>query len=198
MYTGTVLFASDCTPSAEDPPGADDRCVTVPSDASLISFDLPDIGRHTLPARSANSLLCHWLSPMGAYTLMNGGTARVDARFHLVPYVVIESAALADPGLIDPTTGQPFAGRLESGFSAIHLDQRHLEPGQRVFVRESTSRTCMAGFLSRRGLVQTYGLTEAQATAVFRGEITLRFGLRGSARSLASGVVAYGLRVLGD
>lgn len=198
LYSGIVMVVPDCT-SPDVPHGPDDRCVTLPTNGTTrTDFDLPDIGRVTLPARSSNTLLCHWLTPLGAYTLQNTGTARVDARMHFEPYVVIESAALADPTLINPDTGAPFGGRLESGFSATHLDQRHLDPGERVFVRNPPGRTCLSGFLSRRTLVQYYGLSEAQAAAVFRGELRLRFGLRGSVRSAASAILRYGVRIMGD
>jgi hypothetical protein len=197
MYSGILSMERDCS-SPDVPKGPDDRCIGLPADsAQLTTFELPDIGRMTLPARSTNSLLCHWLTLNGYYALENTGTARVNARMYLRPYAVIESAALADPALIDPNTGLPFGGRLESSFSGTHLDQRSLDPGEYVGVADFPSRTCQAG-LSRRYLVGTYGLTEAQAAAVMRGEITLRFGLRGSVRAVAGASFLYGLRMMGD
>jgi hypothetical protein len=197
LYTGNISMARDCN-SPDVPKGPEDRCITLPADATLTSFDLSDLGRVTLPARSTNSLLCHWLTANGAYTLQNSGAARVDARMYLRPYVVVESAALADPTWIDPNTGLPFGGRLESSFSSSHLDQRTLDPGERVFVSDLPSRTCQSGFVSKRYLAQAYGLSDAQAAAIFRGEVTLRFGLRGSVRSVASAILLYGLRIMGD
>jgi len=46
--------------------------------------------------------------------------------------------------------------------------------------------------------MSTYGLTDAQATQVFRHDMTLRFGLRGSAKLIDASFVIYGLRVVGD
>ena len=198
LYSGIVSMARDC--SAPDvPKGPDDRCVTLPADpATATTFDLADIGRMTLPARSTNSLLCHWLTPNGDYTLQNTGVARVSARMVLRPYVVVESAALNDPALIDPNTGKPFGGRLETSFSASHYDFRTLDAGESITESNLPGRTCQSGFLSRRNLVSTYGLTDAQAAAVIRGEITLRFGLRGYTRAASTAGFLYGLRVMGD
>jgi hypothetical protein len=198
--TGAISFDSTCAPLPGDPPpGPDDRCVALNPAPASTSFDFPDIGRMTLPGKSAETLLCHWLSPIAIYSFNNGtGVFQPNAQFRLSPYVVVESPVLADPALIDPTTGLPFAGRLESSFSATYVDSRSLQPGDRQLTRHSQSRTCIAGFLTRRQLVESFGLTPAQAKEVFRKEITLRIGVRGAAAMVTSGQVLYGLRVSGD
>jgi hypothetical protein len=198
--TGAITLASSCVPAPGDPPpGPDDRCVTLNPAPASTAFDFPDVARIKLPGKSAESLLCHWLSPIISYSFSNTtGVFQPNAQFRLTPYIVIESPVLADPALINPVTGLPFGGVLESGFSATYLDSRSLQPGDRQLVRHSQSRTCIAGFLSRRSLVENYGLTEAQAKEVFKKDMALRIGVRGSAAMVSSGQVLYGLRVVGD
>jgi hypothetical protein len=200
LQSGNVSLQPDCTPVPGDPPpGPDDRCVTLNPAPAVTSFDLPDIGRIKLPARASSSLLCHWLTPIAFYTLQNTtGVFQPNAQFRLQPYLVIENPVLADPALIDPATGLPFGGRIETGFAASYRDSTSLQPGERQSRQWSESRTCIAGFMSKRNLVEGYGLTDAQARNFFRSEMTLRFGLRGSASLVAGANVIYGLRVMGD
>ncbi|HET7843980.1 MAG TPA: hypothetical protein VFL14_07505 [Xanthomonadales bacterium] len=200
LQSGNVALLPDCTPAPGDPPlGPDDRCVTLNPAPAITNFDLPDIGRIKLPARASTSLLCHWLSPIAFYTLQNTTAAfQPNAQIRLQPYIVIENPVLADPSLIDPSTGLPFAGHLESSFAATYRDSMSMQPGDRQSRQWSESRTCIAGFISKKNLVEGYGLTDAQARNFFRSEMTLRFGLRGSATLVTNANVIYGLRVMGD
>jgi len=199
LQAGTVLLESDCTPDPANPLGPDDRCLVLNPAPALTSFDLADIGRLTIPARSAHSLLCHWLTPIAVYSFENTtGVFQPNATFRLIPYVIVESEVLNDPTLIDPTTGLPFNGQLEAGFSATYQDSQSLDPGQRATRRFSESRVCIGGFLSKNALMETYGLTDAQAAAVFHHDINLHFGLRGNAALVPGASIIYGLRVVGD
>jgi len=200
MQSGWVSFLDDCTPVPGDPaPAPDDRCVVLNAAPASTTFDLPDIGRLTIPGKSAKSLLCHWLSPIAFYRFQNTtGVFQPNATIRLTPYVIVESEVLNDPALIDPTTGLPFNGRLETGFSATYQDSQSMDAGHSATRRFSESRVCIAGFLSKRALMEGYGLTEAQANEVFKKDITLRFGVRGNAALVSSGIVTYGLRVVGD
>jgi hypothetical protein len=200
LQSGSISLRPSCVPAPGDPPlGPDDRCVSLNPAPAVTSFDLPDIGRIKLPGKSAKSLLCHWLSPILGYTFENTtGVYQPNASLRLSPYIVIESPVFADPSLIDPGTGLPLGGRLETGFAATYIDARSMQPGDRQFTRHSQSRTCIAGFLSRRNLIQGYGLSEAQADDVFRKDMVLSFGLRGSAGMVSNANVLYGLRVVGD
>lgn len=200
LQTGNVSLQTDCTPVPGDPPpGPDDRCVTLNPAPAITTFDLPDIGRIKLPGRSTNSLLCHWLSPIALYTMQNTtGAFAPNATFTLAPYIVVENPVLADPSLIDPSTGLPFGGRLETSFAATYRDSMSMQPGERQSRRWSESRTCIAGFISKKNLVEGLGLTDAQARNFFRSDMTLRFGLRGTAQLVTNASLIYGLRVMGD
>jgi hypothetical protein len=200
MQSGWVSFLDDCTPIPGDPPPEpNDRCVVLNAAPASTTFDLPDIGTLVIPGNSAKSLLCHWLSPIAFYRLENTtGAFHPNATMRLTPYVIIESEVLDDPALIDPTTGLPFNGQLETGFSATYQDSQSMDPGHSATRRFSESRVCISGFLSKRALVSSFGLTDAQAAEVFKKDVTLRFGLRGNATLVSTGIVTYGLRVVGD
>ena len=107
----------------------------------------------------------------------------------------IESEVLNDPALINQGTGLPFNGVIENG-SNLASEQETLEAGAERNVSVSFTRTCNAGHLTRRGLVDM-GLTEAQAREVFRKPITLRFGA-GVNVSWGNAFVQPGFRVFGD
>ena len=203
LQSGTVYLQADCTPDPSNPLGPDDRCVTLTAAPSPTSFDLPNIGRLTIPGHSAHSLLCHWLTPIAYYGFQNTTGSTATANFRLAPYVIVQSSVLSDPSLIDPTTGNPFNGQLITGFAATYQDSQSLDPGQTAFRRFSETRVCIGGFLSKQNLIQGYGLTEAQANQFFRHDITLQFGLQGNAAMVGStnppsAYVIYGLRVVGD
>ncbi|HEY2346967.1 MAG TPA: hypothetical protein VGH80_14000 [Xanthomonadaceae bacterium] len=199
INTGTITMAADCTPQPGDPaPGPDDRCITIAPGTALTPIDLPDIGRMTLPAKSSHNILCHWLSPIVIYSLYNNTGASATGRITLSPYLKVESEVLNDPGMIDPTTGLPFNGALETSFSASYQDARTLAAGDRATERFSDSRVCIGGTISRQGLIQGYGLTDAQVDKFFKKPMTLRFGLRGSASLVDFASIIYGLRIMGD
>lgn len=200
LQTGFVSWQSDCTPVPGDPPlGPDDRCVTLNAAPASTGFDLPDIGRVIIPGKSANTLLCHWLTPILSYTLRNDtGVFQGNAGLTLVPYAEIENEVLNDPTLIDPSTGLPFGGRLSTGFAASFQDSRSMQPNDRQTMRYNLSRTCIGGFLTRKLLVEGYGLSNEQAKEFFRRDITIKFGVRGNASLLSQARLSYGLRVVGD
>lgn len=199
INSGTISMSTDCTPVPGDPaPGPDDHCITLNPAPAITSFDLPDIGRMTLPAKSSHNILCHWLTPIVIYSLYNGTGAPATGRITLSPYLKVESDVLSDPSLIDLTTGLPFNGSLETGFAASYQSSHTLQPGEVDTERFSESRTCIAGTISRQGLIQGYGLTNAQVDKFFSKPMTLRLGLRGSAALVNFSSLIYAVRIMGD
>lgn len=199
ISTGTINFAADCTPAPGDPaPGPDDRCVTLNPAPAVTTFDLPDIGRIWLPGKSSHNILCHWTSANGAYSLFNGTGVSANGRIRLTPYLRIESTVLNDPSLIDPNTGLPFAGVLETAPGTTYSDAKTMAPNARDTQRFSDSRVCIAGAISRQGLIDGYGLTNAQVDAFFKNPMTIKFGLRGSASLVDFASMIYGVRIMGD
>lgn len=162
------------------------------------AFTFNDAARIKLPKYASNSLLCYWFSPVLNVTYSNATASRVIARFRYSPTLTIESPVLADPALIDPTTGAPFGGQLLTGMSSSESFQESLEPGVTLSERSRDSTVCMAGFLSHKSLIQNYGLTPAQADDFFASPMTIRLNVSGSVQHVSNASMVFGLRVVGD
>jgi hypothetical protein len=192
---GDVDLADACPVPGSGP---DTRCVVLSPTPVLTDFDLTDLASITLPARSANSLLCHWFSPVLTLQYANPGADAAVAQFSYFPTLTLENPVLLDPGLIDPTTGVPFAGRLTTGMTASEHFEVPLAPGMALNERQRDTATCIAGFISKRALIQNYGLTESQASEFFRRDTVVRLNVRGSARYVQAASLNFGLRIIGD
>ena len=177
---------------------SDARCVVLSPTPALTDFNLTDLASITLPARSANSLLCHWFSPVLTLQYANPGADAAVAQFSYFPTLTLENAVLLDPGLIDPTTGAPFAGRLTTGMTASERFEVPLAPGMTLNERQRDTATCIAGFISKRALMQNYGLSESQASEFVRRDTVIRLNVRGSARYVQAASLNFGLRIVGD
>jgi len=73
-----------------------------------------------------------------------------------------------------------------------------LRPGVQITERTRHSAVCIAGFLTRRALVDTYGLTDAQVTEFFKKPTTVRLNVRGSSQHVSGASLIFGLRIVGD
>jgi hypothetical protein len=198
-WLGVAQGDVDLAEACPVPGGAPDaRCVALSPTPALTDFDLTDLASITLPARSANSLLCHWFSPVLTLQYANPGADAAVAQFSYFPTLTLENAVLLDPGLIDPTTGVPFAGRLTTGMTASEHFEVPLAPGTTLNARQRDTATCIAGFISKRALMQNYGLTESQASEFFRRDTVVRLNVRGSARYVQAASLNFGLRIVGD
>lgn len=188
-----VTLAADC--SGADPDGG---CQVLAPAPAVTAFSFHDLGHIALPEKAANSLLCHWLSPVLDVGYANPTAAPVVGRLQFVPTLTVENPVLATPGLIDPTTGLPFAGRLTTGMTASERFAVPLPPGLSLSERQRDSAVCIAGFLTRRTLVELYGLSDAQAKEFFKQPTTVRLNLSGSAQYVSHASLYFGLRIVGD
>lgn len=186
-----VALTSDCT--GWTVPG----CQAI-TPGAFTSFNFNDLARVRLPPRASKTLLCHWLSPLVTVSYDNPTASPVNALLRYSPTLTIENAVLNDPALIDPTTGVPFGGRLQTGMSASEFFEVPLAPGTQFTQRSRDSAVCIAGFINKRTLVDVYGLTEAQATAFFQNETMVRMNLSGSINHVADASFIFGLRIIGD
>ena len=189
----TVELSSDC--SAADPGTA---CQTLAPAPAVTSFSFEDLGHISLPEKAANSLLCYWLSPVLNVSYGNPTAASVLARLNINPTLTVENPLLATPGLIDPTTGQPFAGRLLTGMTSSQRLAVPLPAGLHFSERKRDSAVCIAGFLTRKALVETYGLSADQAKDFFKQPTTVRLNLSGSAQYIDGASLYFGFRIIGD
>ena len=195
MTQGNLDLSSSCPPDDGDPTT---NCVALNAAPATTAFSLSDIAHISLPAKSANSLLCYWFSPVLSVQYHNPGASSDVGLLRYSPTVTVESEVLADPALIDPTTGAPFGGRLLTSMTASESYVVPLEPGVAFAERTRDSAVCMAGLITKRSLVQNYGLTEAQANKFFKKPTTIRMNVSGSAQHVDFASLVFGLRVVGD
>lgn len=188
-----VTLAADC--SDADPVGG---CQVLAPAPAVTRFSFEDLGHIALPEKAASSLLCHWLSPVLDVGYANPTAAPVVGRLQYVPTLTVENPVLATPGLIDATTGLPFAGRLTTGMTASERFAVPLPPGLSLSERQRDSAVCIAGFLTRKSLVAVYGLSDAQAKEFFKQPTTVRLNLSGSAQYVSAASLYFGLRIVGD
>jgi hypothetical protein len=169
---------------------------TLPAQTTFFSFQ--DTGSITLPGNAAHSLLCYWFSPLLALAYENPGTEPVTASLIYRPRLTIESEVLRDPSLINPRTGQPFGGSLSTAMSSNEQINATLLGSEQRYEAQRDSNVCIAGFLTRRSLVDMYGLSEAQAQEMFRKPMTIRLDVSGQARYVPEASLTFGLRIVGD
>lgn len=180
-------------------PGEDSACAVLSPAPAATNFQFNDVARIVLPPKSAESLFCYWLSPYLTTTYANPGAAPVIARLRYSPTLTIENPVLDDPALIDPTTGLPFGGRLTTGMTSSELFEVPVPAATTFTTRTRDSAVCIAGFVSRRALMDNYGLSSAQAKEFFKKQTTVRMNLvGGSAQYVAGATMVFGFRIVGD
>lgn len=133
---GNVELTHAGCPSPANP---DASCVALNAAPALTSFAFNDVARVVLPPKATNSLLCHWLSPVLTITYENPTAAPVVASLAYSPTLAIENEVLNAAGLIDPTTGLPFGGRLRTSMTASERFEVPLVAGMTLNSRERDS-----------------------------------------------------------
>ncbi|MFZ5636056.1 MAG: hypothetical protein ACOY82_05660 [Pseudomonadota bacterium] len=196
LSQGLVYFDTAC-PRPGMPAAA--TCIRLGSLTAETAFDAPDLARIELPAGSTASMLCHWLSPLVGLTHQNITTSRVYSYLSYWPTVTVRSDVLDDPMLINPLTGAPFGGQLTIPLTSHGgMVQKALEPGVMLAERSRDSQTCVGGTITRRALIETYGLSPAQANAVFANPMQLSIGMKGVLQNIRYGYIHFGVRFVGD
>ncbi|MFD0724334.1 hypothetical protein [Lysobacter brunescens] len=181
-----------------DPANPDELCQVLAPAPAFTNFNFQDAARIKLPAKASNSILCYWFSPVLNIGYGNFGTTPAYGRLRYNPTLTIENPVLDDPALIDPTTGAPFGGKLLTSMSSSESFVVPLDPGVSFSERTRDSTVCMAGFVSKKALIDNYGLTEAQATKFFNKPTTVRLNVTGAAQNVTFASMVFGLRVMGD
>jgi len=188
-----VTLADDCTGS--DP--TLERCIVQNAAPASTTFIEANLATITLPAKASKSLLCFTLTPFIFVNWQNNTGAPQLARFSAIADITITNPVLDDPALIDPGTGLPFGGSLQLGLTTWS-NTHTIQNGEVDNERSSQSRTCIAGIIGQRALVETYGLTANQAKDFFKKPMTLTFGSRGTVAMSTFTQYFYGFRVYGD
>ncbi|MCC7249307.1 MAG: hypothetical protein IT473_11860 [Lysobacter sp.] len=194
--TSAFINLSDTCPT--DPANPDELCQVLNPAPAFTSFNFENAADIKLPPKSANSLLCYWFSPVLTVNYVNTGATTALGRLRYTPTLTIENPVLDDPALIDPTTGAPFGGSFLTSMTASESFQVPLDPGMNLTERTRDSAVCMAGFVSKRALIDNYGLTESQAKEFFKRTTTIRLNVSGQTQNVGFASMVFGLRVVGD
>jgi hypothetical protein len=161
-------------------------------------FTTRDSATISLPARAANSLLCFTLSSRASRQFRNStASVQFDAAYTVDTVVTLKSEVLDDPTLVDPDTHLPFNGSLRISLNTQD-ELFDLVPGQGIGGIVTASRGCENSLISKRTLMLTHGLTQAQADAFFEKPIRVSVGLRGGARFMLRASYSVVLRLYGD
>lgn len=194
---GDIIVTADC--AAMGTLGPNTRCVQSSATPGLMtSFAFDGLDAISLPRGASESLLCHMFSPLLSVQYENPTAGPGLALLRYQPTLTIESPVLDNPALINPQTGLPFGGSLRTGMSAAEFKSFTLGANEYHSETSRDTAACIAGFLTKRSLVEVYGLTEAQARQVFRKPITIRLNVSGSVRFVQEASLIFGLRVTGD
>lgn len=192
-----LVLRTSCDPLPGEP--AELRCAEVnPAEfgSRLAQFD--NVATMTLPGRSMNSLLCHWLTPTANVSFANySGLDNRTGRMTLYPRLTLVNDVFNDPGLVDPVSGEPIAGKIEVAMSSIWTSAL-LDSGETLLQRNTSTRTCIGGFVTRRVLVEGYGLSERQADRFFANPTTLQLGVDVVSQHVANASVSLSVRWVGD
>jgi hypothetical protein len=198
VQTGQVILADDCTPVPGEPPrGPDDHCVVLNGGGAPTEVSFVDLGAITLPKDSADTLVCHWVTPFTFVGFFNPTAAPVLSIFRSSALFRIESPVLSDPSLVNPQTGLPFSGFIDVEISTSS-DSGTLAAGAQQNHNIRSTRTCISGLVTKASLTRDYGLTDAQAKKFFKEPITIRAGIKATAQWVSGASILYGTRFTGD
>lgn len=195
VMSGQVALAPQC-PRANSFPG--ELCQPVVDTGAWTRFAFNNIASIRLPSASTHSMLCHWLTPVLDVSYMNNSQVPAMGRFWYTPTVTFRNPVLDDPSLINPLTGAPFAGVLNSGLSFTERQGESLFPGMAYNMRDRKSTVCVAGMLTRNRLIQIYGFTEAQADRFLASPMTVEMNIVGWTQHVQTATLTLGMRLMGD
>lgn len=195
LLSGYVQLQESCAPAPGDPPL--ENCIEVNPAPAVTAFNLVDVDRVVLPPRSTETIICHWQTPIVSYSAANdtGGPAQFTLR--VTPTYRIENEVLDDPALVDPNSGLPLAGTIVLPLTSINRSSQ-MAPGESEFESITGTRMCIGGLVTRHSLINTYGLSPAQATRFFRRTTTIRLDLAGRTSLIDGANINIGTRFVGD
>jgi hypothetical protein len=194
--SGTVVIDPTCDPVDIGPLGPDDHCITVADPSIPVpATTFNDVARITIPGKSAGNVIYAIANHTVSFSMFNPG-APTQGRISYVPTITIESDALKDPSLIDPTTGLPFNGSFTVGGAGAYLVNKTLASGASEFVTHSYSRANTSGL--SRSFFAGLGLPDSAINELYKKPMTIRLNVRVSSRWVDSAVLVFTMRFLGN
>lgn len=199
--TGTVYVYRSCDPQIlldelELVLGADDRCLAHTVGGAPSSATFNDLGRITLPGRSADNVIYFVLNNTVSHDFQNNFANGLFVSFSYIPRLTIESAALNDPAAVDPTTGQPLNGVLTVSAFGSKSFFKTLPANEFEFYDDRYSSAATRGFA--RSYFADLGLPQSVINNLYRQPLTIRLGMRVSARGVSLGQYFYAMRLTGN
>lgn len=195
MLGNQVVLSPQC-PRPNGYPG--ELCQAVTDTGAWTRFSFDNIASIQLPPAATHSMLCHWLTPIIDVTYFNNSQVPAMGRFWYTPTVTFRNPVLDDPALINPLTGQPFGGVLNSGLSSVERQGETLLPGISYNMRDRKSTVCIAGMLTRSRLIQVYGFSEAQADRFLASPMTVQLNVSGWSQHVQTAFLSLNMRIMGD
>jgi hypothetical protein len=199
--TGVVYVYRSCDPAillaeAEITLGADDRCLanTVGGGTSSATFN--DLGRITIPGRSVDNVVYFILNNTVSSETQNSFVNGLPVFSSYIPRLTIESAALNDPAALDPATGLPLNGVLTVSAFGARVFNKTVAPDDFEFFYDTYSSAATRGFA--RGYFADLGLPQAVINNLYRQPMTIRLGMRVTARNVSFGQYFYAMRLTGN
>lgn len=199
--TGVVYVYRSCDPAillaeAQVTLGADDRCLVNAVGGASASATFSDMGRITIPGRSADNVIYFVLNNTISNDFQNTYANGLFVTFSFIPRLTIESAALNDPAAVDPNTGQPLNGVLTiSGFGSKAFF-RTIPTNESEYYDDRYSAAATRGFA--RSYFADLGLPQSVINNLYRQPMTIRLGMRVSARNIYFGQYFYSMRLTGN
>ncbi len=193
----TKLVAYQFVPagSACDNPQPDVCLVMSPSPTGT-PFEFPDVTSIVIPAGSTHSIVWPLFHHIVWYEFNNDTGVSQVANFAFAIDLTLESAALLDPTLINPDTGQPFNGSYLVQFTPAEGTNRSISAGEHVLQRRRLGSS--GNQLFDYQFLQSLGLPDKVIKQIFGGQITLHLGIRGNAKLVDTALGNFSMRLFGD
>jgi hypothetical protein len=87
---------------------------------------------------------------------------------------------------------------MRTSLCGLITDTQTFQPGDQATRRNTTTRSCIGGLISKSGLVEIFGLTASQADDFFKKPMTIHLHIQLATTFVDSAFVLYGLRLYGD
>ncbi len=196
VRSGIFLLTSDCSVAAVGVLGPDDRCYVVTDPTIQTTYNELDLGRITIPGKSADNILYGISAASHVYFMSNNGTTSSLGRVNFVPSITMESVAFNDPSAIDPATGLPMNGSLRTTGTTLFTRTRTLAAGdvENEFIRGGGANTL--GF--SREYFRQIGLSNSAIDTFYKNPVTIKVNMRITTRLVSEATFSFGVRFLGN
>ncbi|MBP6212403.1 MAG: hypothetical protein KA447_05120 [Pyrinomonadaceae bacterium] len=175
--------------------GSDDRCFVHTIGGPITSGTYTDLGRITIPGRSADNVVYFVLNRTINSNFENPFVNEIPAYFSFSPRLTIESDALNDPAAVDEN-GNPLNGVLTVSAFGAHIFNRSLGAGAFEASFDHSSAAASTGFA--RTYFAALGLPPHVINQLYRRPMTIKLGMRVAVRGVSFGQYLYSMRFTGN